>query len=630
MGNPTTDTEPHEDPRPQCERTIGQMGVIGDMHTLALVSIDGTIDFMCWPDFDSPTIFASLLDDAARGGSFSMAVEGAPHRKQIYLPGTNLLLTRYARVEGSGEVIDFMALDKQGMGRRALVRKARTLHGSVTWRARCEPRPDYGRAEPAIARSEDGTQVTWRWGDEELRLRCNYPMVLDEQGGALCRVALGVEDEPLWMLLDGGPLEQSEDNQTSGREPHGEPMSQMASRWCEQTNAYWQRWTAQLSYRGRWRATVERSALALKLLMSSEDGSMIAAGTFGLPEAIGGQRNWDYRYVWLRDSAFALRTLRMLSCNEEANSFLKWIEGLCMNPESGPTADDSPLRLVYTRSGGEVPAEQSLEMSGYCGSTPVRIGNGARNQLQLDIYGALLDAISLFDEHGYSISVSLWERLRGLGDWVANNWQREDHSAWEIRGETRSYLSARVMCWVALDRAISLAKRRSLPADLECWRRERDAIYEVVHTKFWDEERGAYLQSPGRPHLDGFSLIMPFVGLISATEERWERHIEALESELCVEELVWRYAHEDGFDEPEGAFAICSFWYVENLTLMGHVERAHRLFECLISRLNHVGLCSEQFSSLGHQLGNAPQAFSHLSLVSAALRLDSRLSGGSL
>ncbi len=393
----------------------------------------------------------------------------------------------------------------------------------------------------------------------------------------------------------------------------------------KETSDYWRRWVRRSTYRGRWREIVNRSALVLKLLTSSEHGSIIAALTFGLPEEIGGIRNWDYRYTWLRDAAFTVYAFLRLGHVEEANAFVRWL-----GERESRCGADGTLHLMYTIDGrGELTEAELPHLRGYRGSAPVRIGNAAQEQLQLDIYGELMDALYLSDKYGEQVSWQTWLGVTRSMEWLAHNWRRPDEGIWEVRGGRREFLYSRLMCWVAFDRAIRLARKRSLPAPLVDWLETRDAIYQEIHTAFWDSQQGAFVQSKGSTALDASCLLMPLVRFVSPTDQRWLSTLKAIGDQLVDDSLVYRYSGDagvDGLRGGEGTFNMCTFWYVECLARAGDVKQARFLFEKMLGYANHVGLFSEELGPAGEHLGNFPQAFTHLSLISAAYYMDRALS----
>ena len=595
---------------------LAEYGLIGDLHTVALVGMDGSIDFLCLPEFDSPSVFAALLD-AERGGRFQIApiLHRAAH-KQLYLPDTNVLLTRFLDDEGVAEVSDFMPVDDAGRAHN-LVRRAKTVRGEIPFRMRCDPRFDYARATHRAEKRSD-TEVLFVGpagnGELALRLRSSVPMRL-ENGVALAEFTL-TADQSAWFVLEVvRPGEPSPSEQ-----PH------YANDAFKETVNFWRRWVARGTYRGRWREMVNRSALTLKLLTSQQHGSMVASPTFGLPEVIGGGRNWDYRYTWIRDSSFTLYGLMRLGYTDEAGNFMRWIMARCQELEP-----DGSLQIMYGLDGRhQLPEEELPHLEGYMASRPVRIGNAAYDHLQLDIYGELMDAIYLYDKYGSPLAYDTWANVVRLIEWVRANWQRPDEGIWEVRGGRWEFLYSRVMCWVALDRAIRLASKRSFPIPLGPWYETRDAIYQDIFTRFWNPELRAFVQHGGASTLDAAALLMPLVRFISPTDPRWVSTLQAIEQELVSDSLVYRYRLVDGFSDglagQEGTFSMCSFWYVECLSRMGDLHKARFFFEKMLGYANHLGLYGEELGPQAQHLGNFPQAFTHLALISAAYDLDRRLS----
>ena len=595
---------------------LGEYGVIGDLHTVALVSMDASIDFLCLPSFDSPSVFAALLD-AERGGHFQIApILDRAARKQLYLPDTNVLLTRFLHAEGVGEVSDFMPVEDAGQAHN-LVRRAKTVRGELRFRMRCNPRFDYARApHTAELRSDTEVMFVGRAGVDELvlRLRSSVPMYL-EQGAAVAEFRLGA-DQAAWFVLEVAVPQQSS--------PSAQPDYESEA--FKQTVNFWRHWVARSTYGGRWREMVNRSALTLKLLTSAEYGSIVAAPTFGLPETVGGERNWDYRYTWIRDSSFTLYGLMRLGYTDEAAAFMQWM--MARVQELGP---DGSLQIMYCLDGRRELREETLpHLEGYMGSRPVRVGNAASKHLQLDIYGELLDSVYLYDKYGSPIPHDGWMSVIRVVDWVSAHWREKDESIWEVRGGRQEFLYSRVMCWVALDRAIRLANKRSFPAPLSRWYEVRDTIYHDIYDRFWDESRRAFVQHPGAKTLDASALLMPLIRFVSPTDPRWVSTLRAIERELVSDSLVYRYRLDEGFSDgltgQEGTFSMCSFWYVECLSRLGDLPKARFFFEKMLSYANHLGLYGEELGPQAEHLGNFPQAFTHLALISAAYDLDRRLS----
>jgi GH15 family glucan-1,4-alpha-glucosidase len=597
---------------------IENYGIIGDLHTVALVGLDGSVDFLCFPNFDSPSVFAALLDDA-KGGRFRIAPVGENvRRKQLYLPDTNVLITRFLSPDGVAEIIDFMPVSEEGFV-HDLVRRVKVVRGEMRFAVVCDPRFDCGRADHTAKRHESG--VTFR-------SQGNDGTVIHLLSRTPLRVRGGTAHAD--FTLKGGEvadfiLEQVE-------RPDGPPTlsAESVDRRLAETASYWRRWIAGASYTGRWREMVNRSALTLKLLFSRPNGSLVAAPTFGLPEVVGGERNWDYRYVWIRDSAFTLHALTMLGFTAEATAYMGWLERVTAGTTKRKDAS-GPLHVMYGIDGRTDLEEQVLRhFEGYRKSSPVRVGNEAYDQLQLDIYGELLDAIYLFDRRGAPIAYDLWTSLANLADWVADNWRQADDGIWEVRGGRKEFLYSRLMCWVALDRAVRIAWNHSFPAPLDRWVRERDAIHHDIYHHFWDAEKGAFVQYRGCREVDASSLLMPMVKFIAFGDPRWRSHLDAVAKDLVWDSLVYRYRpgsrELDGLRGSEGTFSMCSFWYVENLARVGRVDEARFYFEKMLGYANHLGLYSEELGPTGEHLGNFPQALTHLGLISAALALDQDLS----
>jgi GH15 family glucan-1,4-alpha-glucosidase len=592
---------------------IENYGVIGDLHTVALVGMDGSIDFMCFPEFDSPTVFGALLD-AEKGGRFQLApVLTEAKQKQMYLPDTNMLLSRFLSHEGVAEVSDFMPVEEVGWAHN-LVRRAKTVRGEVPFRMICDPRFDYGRATHKVE-VNPGEVIFASEGPDKtvLRLRTPVPVRIVD-GAAVAEFTLRHGEKSPWVLEEVVP---------------GEPSPSSAPDYVEesfiQTATFWRRWIGRSQYKGRWREMVNRSALVLKLMTSQMHGSLVAAPTFGLPEEIGGERNWDYRYTWIRDASFTLYALLRLGFTDEAAQFMGWLED-----RTRELADGASLQIMYGLDGRRRLTEESLgHLEGYRGSSPVRVGNGAYGQLQLDIYGELMDSIYLYDKYGDPIHYDAWTAVTRLVDWVCENWNQPDEGIWEVRGGRQHFLYSRLMCWVALDRAVRLAQKRSLPSPFERWLAARDEIHRQIHAEFFDTERQTFVQHRGSKTVDASSLAMPLMRFISPSDPRWLSTLRAVKEDLVEDSLVYRYrigeGASDGLAGDEGTFSICSFWYVECLARSGDVDKARFYFEKMLGYANHVGLYAEELGPAGEHLGNFPQAFTHLALISAAFDLDRRL-----
>ena len=593
---------------------IENYGVIGNMQSVALVGMNGSIDFLCYPDFDSPTVFVALLDDE-KGGRFQIEPQLTNVRvRQLYLPGTNILLTRFLADEGVVELTDYMPIGMKGEQPNEIVRAVSVIRGNVRLKMCCQPRFNY-------AKSPHRTEISDRCamfspGDNSSTPMALYSTTGLEQHSQDVFSNFELQSGETATFVFGAPR------------PQGEPpeMDLLGERFYN-TSRFWKNWVAKSKYKGRWREVVQRSALVLKLLTSREHGSLIAAPTFALPEAIGGVRNWDYRYTWLRDATFSLYALIRLGFVEETEAFIDWL-----NERLSDDAERGPLQVMYGIDGRQKLDELTLDhLRGYENSRPVRIGNAAYQQLQLDIYGEMMDSIYLANKYGDPISYAGWQNVQRILEWLAKNWRRPDEGIWEVRGGGREFLHSRLMCWVAFDRALRLAQKRSLSGPLDAWQNTRDEIRNDIFTNFWSDRLKAFIQSKGTEDLDASALLMPMMRFISPVDPMWLSTMKAIEKTLVEDTLVRRYeveqTHVDGLPGSEGSFTACSFWYVECLARAGELEKAQLLFEKLIGYANHLGLYSEELGSDGRHLGNFPQALTHLALISAATYLDRALSG---
>jgi pentatricopeptide repeat protein len=592
---------------------IAEHGIIGDLHTVALVGTDGTIDWYCCPSFDSPSIFASILD-REKGGYYRIApaTEGWTS-KQLYFPDTNVLVTRFLSEEGVGELQGFMPIARgEETHRHRLIRRVLCVRGEMRFRLELEPRFDYGRVDHEAEQHEHG--ILFRSRDLCLALQATTPFACDGRD-VHSEFTLRAGQRVTFVLeaveQDYVPRPYSEDET-------GESYAR--------TIEYWRRWLGQSNYRGRWREMVDRSALVLKLLTYEPTGAIVAAATTSLPEQIGGPRNWDYRYTWIRDAAFTVYAFMRLGFTEEAAAFMDWLTDRFREQEMG---ESGPLQVLYGIDGRkEVPEEILEHLEGYRGSKPVRIGNGAANQLQIDIYGELIDSVYLYNKYGEPISHDAWTELCGIVDWVSENWDQPDEGIWETRGGRNDFTYSRLMCWVAIERAVRVARQRGLPADLVRWMAQRDDIYRQIMERGWNEERGAFVQHYGSDVVDASLLLMPLVKFMGPTDPRWLSTLDVISNELVADSLVYRYnveASPDGLEGNEGTFSICTFWYVEALARAGEVDEARLIFEKMLTYGNHLGLYAEEIGPTGELLGNFPQAFTHLALISAAFNLDRAL-----
>ncbi len=593
---------------------IENYGVIGNMRSIALVGVNGSIDFLCYPSFDSPTVFAALLDDQ-RGGRFQIQPQLKEKRvRQLYLPDTNILLTRFLAEEGVAELTDYMPVGSDGEQPNEIIRTVAVIRGEVEFNVRCQPRFNYAMSGHTV-NVQDRYAILSPASDTCPPLSLYSTVALRQQSqDVTAEFRLRAGEKATFIF--GGVRAQG-----------GPPEMEFIERRFQETARFWRGWIAKSKYKGRWREMVNRSALMLKLLTSREHGSLIAAATFSLPEQIGGVRNWDYRFTWLRDATFTLYALIRLGFVEEAEAFIDWLKGRLSDD-----AERGPLQVMYGVDGRQKLDELTLDhLQGYEHSRPVRIGNAAYQQLQLDIYGEMMDSIYLANKYGDPISNAGWQEVQRILEWLSKNWQRPDEGIWEVRGGAREFLHSRLMCWVAFDRALRLAQKRSLSAPFDAWLRTRDAIREDIFTNFWDDDLQSFVQSKGTKDLDASVLLMPLMRFISPLDPMWHSTMKAVEARLVEDTLVRRYETEptpvDGLPGSEGSFTACSFWYIECLARGGELEKAQLLFGKLLGYANHLGLYSEQIGPSGQHLGNFPQAFTHLALISTATYLDRVLSG---
>ena len=592
---------------------IADHGLIGDLRSVALVGTNGTIDWYCCSAFDAPSVFASILD-AERGGSFELTTTVPARTKQFYFPDTNVLITRFFTEDGVGEVQDFMPVGPGSVEaeRHRLIRRVLCVRGAIPFRVRVAPRFDYGARTHTLRVL--GDVAVFESADLSLALTATVPLEGD--------------DRDVWgdfKLAEGESavfaLDQVGDALPPRRCARTEAEKQFAT-----TVAYWRHWLSASRYRGRWREMVHRSALTLKLLTYGPTGAIVAAPTTSLPERLGGERNWDYRYVWVRDAAFCVYALLRLGFADEAEAFMKFVTRHIIPGDGGPSG---PLQIMYGIDGRtDLPERELGHLEGHRGSAPVRIGNAAADQLQLDIYGALIDSIYLYDKWAQPISSEQWDNVCALVDWVCDHWDQPDEGVWETRGGRKNFLYSRLMCWVAVERAIRMANHRGLPADLPRWRQSRDTIYRRIMRRGWSATRQAFVQHEDGDVLDAALLMMPLAKFIAPTDPKWLSTLDALTQDLVSDSLVYRYdpeASPDGVRGDEGTFSICSFWYVEALVRAGRVDEARLAFEKMLTYANHLGLYAEEISHTGEQQGNFPQAFTHLALISAAFNLDRAL-----
>jgi GH15 family glucan-1,4-alpha-glucosidase len=616
-------TEKQEEPRKPSEDylPIEDYAVIGDLHTVALVGKNGSIDWCCIPRFDSPSVFGSLLD-ARKGGFFRISpiFDGNVRmgRKQLYLPETNILITRFLTVDGVGEITDFMPVKLSRIvdHQHNIIRSVAVVRGSLSFEMVCRPAFNFARDPHKVHLLEHG--VVFESEALCLCLSSSVNMHEDEQGGVRATFTLQAGESVQFVL---------ESARHSDLMPHLPGTGEYREAFQKTLN-YWRRWISQCQYSGRWREMVHRSALVLKLLTYSPTGAIVAAPTTSLPETIGGPRNWDYRYTWLRDASFTLYSLLTLGFTQEAEAFMGWLVARCHELKA-----NGSLQPMYTIDGKHDLTEITLDhLEGYRQSGPVRIGNGAYKQNQLDIYGELMDAIYIYNRYD-AISYDLWTNLCRLLQWLERNWDQPDEGIWEVRGGRKHFVHSRVMAWVAFDRALRLARQRGLPGPMVQWMDTSAQIYVQIMEQGWNEKKKSFVQYYGSEAVDASALLMVLTKFAGATDPRILHTINRIQKDLTSDSLVHRYnpteAADDGLGTLEGTFSPCSFWMAESLARAGRVDEGRLMLEKMLTYSNHVGLFAEEVGPTGEALGNFPQAFTHLSLITACYNIDQALNKSS-
>lgn len=581
-------------------KPLESYGVIGDSRTAVLVGADGSIDWACLPDFDSASVFGALLDPEA--GHFSIRPSSPFTSSQRYERGTNVLVTEFKTAQGTFRVRDFMQYTNRTVPTAEIYRRIEGVSGKVDIDLTFAPRFDYGLLQPEMTRSDYGVRATDANG-QTIALSTELPMQLhDHKATGHTTIRAGQET---YVVSDWGAAN----------------IHPVASYQCDrrlwQVRTFWRNWIDHLTYHGRYRDTVERSLLALKLLTYEPTGAIVAAPTTSLPEWPGGQRNWDYRYSWVRDSAFIVHALFQAQYMEEGAAYFDWL--LSQALEGGP------LQVMYSVRGERELPERELPLRGYRDSKPVRIGNGAAHQFQLDIYGSLLDAALRYDRQGGLLTITEWEKLALIANQICERWQEPDYGIWEARSAPSHYTYSKIWAWVGLTRAAQLAEQLGADTPLDAWKKEAQKIREEVLEKAWNDEVGAFTQAYGTDALDAAVLVMPTVGFLPATDKRFKSTLDA-----CLEglragthPLLYRYLSDDGIGGPEGAFLLPSFWLVEAIGLSGDLHTARAALASLIERMSPLGLYSEEVHpDTNELLGNFPQGFSHLGLINAIFRLE--------
>jgi GH15 family glucan-1,4-alpha-glucosidase len=601
---------------------IADHGLIGNLQTAALVATDGTIDWFCAPRFDSPSVFGSLLDHDHGGHLRTRPTVDTFTRQQLYYPDTAILVTRFLTESGVGEVIDFMPIASTAVAsnRHQLVRMLRCVRGEMTFVVDIAPRFDYGREPHETHVNEDG--IFFQGAQSAMSLS----IVREPDDARLARVQrVSEQDLSFELTLTAGQMRGLVLETGQPRPPRQIRVSE-AWQLFDETVRFWRSWLAQSTYTGRWRETLERSAITLKLMTYAPSGGIVAAPTAALPEQIGGERNWDYRYTWVRDASFSVYALLGMGFTEEAAALGRWLAARVHEQVGGK---GGPLNIMYRVDGSSDLTEEVLShWEGYKGSSPVRIGNGAADQLQLDIYGEAIDSLYFANQHELQGGHQGWRRLCDLLNWLTDNWNQPEEGIWETRGGRQEFTYGRLMSWVAFDRGTRLANLHGRPAPLDRWRTERDAIYDQIMEADWSETRQAFVQHSKTDVLDSSLLRMTSVGFIAPKDPMWLSTLDAMDHELVTDSLVYRYdpaASPDGLQGAEGTFSLCTFMYVDSLARAGQLEKARNTFEKMLTYANHLGLYSEEIALTGEQIGNFPQAFTHLALIDAALVLNRQL-----
>lgn len=587
---------------------ISDYALIGDSRCAALVSNTGSIDWLCLPRFDSPSIFNRLLD-SLRGGYFAVRPTGGCSSRRRYIQDTNLLVTEFHTRTGLVRITDFMPVLTEEEKReimipfRSILRIVEGIEGNVEMEVECFPRPNDGQLIPRFKRrGREGYFADIDGGLFHLAADC--PLEVTREGLSGRWTIRGGERSLFWLSYarDAPAVYPRLDERVDDLK--------------ERSIRYWRAWAGRCNYRGPCRDAVIRSALVLKLLTFAPSNAIVAAPTTSLPEAIGFNRNWDYRYCWLRDASFTAQIFFRLGFREEATGFVQWLM-------HATRLTQPSLKVVYDVYGRLGKPQREVDyLEGYLGSRPVRVGNNAEAQYQLDIYGEVMDALWLYMQNECELDRDMQRNFCGMADYVADNWNYPDHGIWEIPGPRRHYLHSKVLCWTALDRAAQLARRLGIECERRRWERVAREIREITLKEGFHPTLGSFTQTLGGSALDATAFIFPLVGFIDSKDSRLSSSIDALEKALASEELVYRYRIDDGLEGEEGTFVACAFWRAEALCMMGRRAEAADRFEKLNRRANEVGLYSEEIRKDGLFLGNFPQALSHLSHISAALRLS--------
>jgi GH15 family glucan-1,4-alpha-glucosidase len=593
---------------------IGDYALLSDCRSAALVSTGGSVDWLCFPRFDGPSVFARLLDAAA--GHWSIRPAGDFQTSRTYLEDTMLLQTTFHTPTGVATVVDALAVGRNDRGHElgagatsALLRRVSCVEGEVELDLEFAPRPEYGLIQPVLEAVVGGIRT--RGGASMLALSSPVPLDVDEFT-ATARM----------VVRPGHSIAFALQHRTTSEElPRLWTEHEITER-LEDTAEAWRTWSAlHQGYDGPWRDAVRASGRVLYALTYFPTGAIVAAPTTSLPETAGGSRNWDYRYSWVRDASFTLQALWVAACPDEAGKFFDYISGAAAS-QARRGAD---LQIMFGVGGERDLTERVLpHLAGWRGSSPIRVGNGAWNQRQLDVYGELLDAASRLPDQLDHLGSATKQFLADLADTAATRWTEKDQGIWEVRGEPRDFLYSKLMCWVALDRAVALADRLNAADRVDAWKSTRDEIADAIINKGWNESVGAFTQSFGSDDLDASNLMMPIVGFLAADDPRMKATIDATAERLTDDRgLVYRYLAQDGLEGEEGTFLLCTFWMAQAQALAGELEKAKATFKTAASFCNDVGLLAEEIDpNTGELLGNFPQAFSHIGLVNAAYAIS--------
>ncbi|MGF7119326.1 glycoside hydrolase family 15 protein [Methanobacterium oryzae] len=591
-------------------KDIEDYGIIGNLETCALIGNDGSIDWLCFPYLESHSVFAAILD-SERGGKFLIQPVSKFHSFQAYIRNTNILRTTFNTPFGMVAITDFMPV-KEYRGdeqHRSLYRRVECIEGHSRLIFNFEPRFNYAKSIPNFELVEEGVLCTYQ--NENLLLNTTIPLKIEDQ--AIKGQFDMKKGDELWFVIQYN--QDGEENL-------------MDYNYCKSrlkiTKKYWQDWTNKCPkiciLRGIWRDTIIRSGLVLKLLANPHSGAIAAAATTSLPEIIGGVRNWDYRYAWIRDSSYTIQALFHLEHIEESQDFMKWLSNIIKQ-----NTDPSDIKIMYPIHQEVSLEERILEyLSGYKDSSPVRIGNDAYCQKQLDIYGELINAIYDTARYGRDITEETWNFIKDIVDYICKIWNTKDRGIWEIRDESRHYVHSKLMCWVAVDRGLKIAKTKGHDQVFNKWEKTREEIRKVILEKGFNKELNSFVQYFDSGAIDATSVLIPQTGFLPYDDPRVQGTIKAVMDNLMTEGgYIYRYKNEDGLPGDEGCFALCSFWLVDSLTLSGRLDEAEEIFVKVLQQISPLGLLSEEIDpQTGKQLGNFPQAFSHIGLINSALYIS--------